>query len=194
MDRYKSWSGLNRQLQGLLCRPLRGRISYFLTRYHTVHNAYGRAAVRLDQKELVTFSWTEMYRQDRDAGELAVPVAWREEGDRESGEILYLKDKWNRNGTWCEMDFLDAALAFRNLPVRQALESEQYLIRMLAILDRRAGKRTLMQIGRQGSYRTYPQWLRQFYELRLEAEGLHVTAMPAGPAPDDRVRDTVRKK
>jgi len=53
MAHYKSWAGLRKQLEALLCDPLKGRVTYFLTRYHTVHNAYGRAAIRLDGKELL---------------------------------------------------------------------------------------------------------------------------------------------
>ena len=66
MKHYKSWAGLNKQLSQLLCAELKGRISYFLTRYHDVHNAYGRAAIRLDGRELVCFSWIEMYQQEAD--------------------------------------------------------------------------------------------------------------------------------
>jgi hypothetical protein len=66
MKHYKSWSGLNKQLSGLLCEPLKNRITYFLTRYHDVHNSYGRASIRLDGKELVNFSWVEAYKQERD--------------------------------------------------------------------------------------------------------------------------------
>ena len=44
MDHYKSWSGLNKWLNECLCEELKGRITYFLTRYHKVHDSYGRAA------------------------------------------------------------------------------------------------------------------------------------------------------
>ena len=64
MNHYKSWSGLNKQLAECLCDSLRNRVTYFLTRYHEVHNSYGRAAIRLDGKELAVFSWIDMYKQD----------------------------------------------------------------------------------------------------------------------------------
>ena len=40
-------------------------VTYFLTRYHKVHDSYGRAAILLDGKELVSFSWIEQYRQEQ---------------------------------------------------------------------------------------------------------------------------------
>ena len=52
MENYKSWSGLNKQLSEPPCDELKNRITYFLTRYHSVHDSYGRAASRLDGTEL----------------------------------------------------------------------------------------------------------------------------------------------
>jgi hypothetical protein len=52
-NHYKSWSGLNKQLTENMCEVLQGRVAFFLTRYHNVHNSYGRAAIRLDGKELI---------------------------------------------------------------------------------------------------------------------------------------------
>jgi hypothetical protein len=44
------------------------------------------------------------------------------------------------------------------------------LIRMFAVLDRRIGKRTLAKA--KESIAEQPLWLRQFYQLRITAEGL----------------------
>lgn len=163
MDRYKSWSGLNRQLQATLCDALKGRVSYFLTRYHTVHDAYGRAAIRLDGRELVVFSWVETYRQERDLAARYAP-----DGGKSWHELATeLKPRWDLGGTYSEMDFLDAALRFRKMRIRDALESENCIIRILAILDRRVGKRTLAKLRARGEYECCPDWVRQFYRLRL---------------------------
>lgn len=58
-------------------------------------------------------------------------------------------------------------LCCSSFSIHDALESENYIIKILAILDRRVGKRTLKQIAAEGAYRQYPAWVRQFYELRL---------------------------
>ena len=163
MDQYKSWSGLNKWLNDSLCGELKGRISYFLTRYHKVHNSYGRAAILLDGKELVCFSWIEMYRK-----EWAVDEVWRQ--DRSQSYLnLYdtMKPQWDANCTYCDMDFLNAVLGFRNLSIQDALNSDDYIIKILAILDKRVGKRTLQKIALAEGYKQYPAWARQFYELRL---------------------------
>lgn len=161
MNHYPSWSRLNRQLSDRLCDELKNRLSYFLTRYHKVHNSYGRAAIRLDNRELVCFSWIEMVHQEADLHEL-----WEETGawnDHDPG----LKNKWDADAAYCDMDFLAAATSFLQTPIKEALYSDNYIIRIFAIVDRRIGKRTLRKIRESGEFQNFPAWVRQFYDLRL---------------------------
>ena len=163
MDHYKSWSGLNKWLNACLCEELKGGITYFLTRYRKVHASYGRAAILLDGKELVCFSWIEQYRQEQ-------RVAAKHNEDRSKDWFgLYdeMQPAWNESCTLCEWDFLSAVLEYRNLSIQDALNSENYIIKILAILDKRVGKRTLQKIKEAEEYKKYPEWVRQFYELRL---------------------------
>lgn len=163
MDHYKSWAGLKKQLSEALCDALKNRVTYFLTRYHDVHNSYGRAAILLDGKELVCFSWIEMYYQERDI----TPLYDETPGLPYEELVEKMKPTWDANCTYCEMDFLEAVLKFRSMPIQEALESENYIIKVLAIMDRRVGKRTLSKILDDEAYKDYPAWVRQFYELRL---------------------------
>lgn len=162
MNHYKSWSGLNKQLTDCLCDSLSHRITYFLTRYHEVHNSYGRAAIRLDGKELAVFSWIDMYKQEND-----VHKQWEETGIWNS-DAPELKDRWEKDGILSEWDFLQAATDFLQMPIGEALISENCLIRIFAILDRRVGRRTIQQIQDSEEYKTFPEWVQQFYMLRFE--------------------------
>ena len=163
MDHYKSWSGLNKWLNECLCEELNGRITYFLTRYHKVHDSYGRAAILLDGKELVCFSWIEQYRQEQQ-----VAATHNEDRSKDWFELYEeMKPGWAENCTLCEWDFLSAVLEFRNLSIQDALKSEDYIIKILAILDKRVGKRTMEKIKEAEEYKKHPEWVRQFYELRL---------------------------
>ena len=169
MDHYfKSWSGLNKQLSAFLCDSLRERITYFLTFYHEVHNSYGRAAIRLDGQELVCFSWIEMYRQEYDVSEQYAKTGHYQPQPPE------LKEKWDQNCTYCNYDFLNAALIFLNQPVADSLLSEDYIQRILAVMDRRIGKRSLQKLFEAGEWKTYPGWVRQFFELRFHCEGIGI--------------------
>ena len=162
MNHYKSWSGLKKQLNECLCDPLKNRVSYFLTRYHEVHNSYGRASIKLDGKELAVFSWIDMCKQESDAHE-----RWKETGVYDS-DALELKNKWEKGGTLSEWDFLQAATDFLQMPIADALTCDNCLIRIFAILDRRVGSRTIKQIQDSEIYKTYPEWVQQFYTLRFE--------------------------
>lgn len=143
---------------------LKNRVDYFLARYHDVHNSYGRASIRFDGKELVSFSWVQMYMQEHD-----VNCRYKETGDWDY-EAPELKEKWNSAATFSDYDFLEAATDFLLLPVREALISDNYLIRAFAIMDKRVGKRTLEAIEKSGEYKSYPRWVRQFYELRMDVD------------------------
>ncbi|MBJ8349122.1 SF0329 family protein [Streptococcus zalophi] len=160
-NHYKSWSGLNKQLTDNICESLQGRISYFLTRYHDVHNSYGRATIRLDGEELVHFSWVAMYQQEADIND-----TWKETGKWDY-QNSSLKEKWDNEATFSDYDFLSAATNYLQLPIKDALESDNYLIKIFAILDRRVGKRTLEKIHKEEKYKSYPDWVQQFYRLRI---------------------------
>lgn len=163
MNHYKSWADLNKRLTGFLCDEYKGRLPYFLTRYHRVHNSYGRAAIRLDNREMVCFSWIEMYHKESDLHGI-----WEETGIwDESNQDL--KDQWDASATYHDMDFLTAATSFLQTPIMDALYSDNYIVRIFAILDKRVGKRTLRKIEAEGTYQKYPAWVKQFYDLRLGA-------------------------
>ncbi|MBR1692222.1 MAG: hypothetical protein IJ711_05530 [Lachnospiraceae bacterium] len=185
---YKSWKGLKKQLENFLCDSLRERITYQLARYHKVHNSYGKASICLDRKELAAFSWNELYEQDA-----AFDVKWREIQEEQQYENVIsminalsdteieelddsieqdLRKQWNESGTLNDTDFLDAAVRFCNRPIAESLVSEEYLLKVFAIMDKRLGKRTLSKMKSEGAYLSYPAWVKQFYELRFEVSGI----------------------
>ena len=57
------------------------------------------------------------------------------------------------------------------------MNDENAVVRMFAILDRRAGKHTLAKIALDTG--SQPAWLQKFYRLRLDSEGIrNVTLVP----------------
>lgn len=67
------------------------------------------------------------------------------------------------------MDFLAAALEFTDMPIRDALKSENSIIRILAVMDRRVGRRTLQGLDEN----SFPEWARIFYRLRISSATLN---------------------
>ena len=160
---FRTWSSLNKRLKESLCDELKERITYFYTRFREAHDAPHCAAIRLDGKELIRFKWINMYEQENDISELI------KQGIRLSFDKMdeMMKPKWDENGTYDGGDFFRSAAGFLNLSIADALVSEDYIVKILAILDKRVGKRTLEKIREAGEYQNYPDWVRQFYELRL---------------------------
>ena len=162
-SKYKSWSNLKKQMNDLLCDSLKGKISYFYTSYHEVHNAYGRATINYEKKELVAFSWVEMYKQEQEVSQLY------SEGKKVSYGEMETK-KWMPECKLCDADFINSLTIYLKTDIATALHSENYLLRVFAYMDRRVGKRTLVKI--KDEVEKLPEWVKQFYRLRCEADGI----------------------
>jgi len=166
-SRYKSWGNLKKQMHDLLCDSLKDKIDYFCTSYREVHNAYGRASINFSGKELASFSWVEMYRQEQDAVQLY------HERKREGKQVSYEeleKEKWMPEGTLCNTDFINSMTIYLKTDITESLHSDNYLLRAFAYMDRRVGKRTLEKIRDEAE--VLPHWVKQFYRIRCEAEGI----------------------
>ena len=166
----KSWSGIRKILeQDRLAPSLRGRVSYFITRYREAHDDQGRLAILVEGKELFKanpwssktgqwIDWHEVKKQfpSLDYTELATK-AWN----------LNLREGFGDCG-----DFYRAFEEYDTQDVEKSLISENPLVRAMAILDRRVGKRRLKRLMEQG-FSHEPQWLQAIYRLRLEAEEIN---------------------
>jgi len=88
------------------------------------------------------------------------------------------RDRWSKEneqliteGAASEHAFYYAFREYDTQSIEKSLESKYALVRVLAILDRRVGKRRLAGIKERG-FDGEPEWVQFFYRLRLEAEGL----------------------
>ena len=163
---YKSWSNLKKQMHDLLCDSLKDKISYFYTSYHKVHNSYGRATINYNKKEMVAFSWVEMYAQEREVSQLYA------EDKKVSYEEL-IEEKWMVECKLCDADFINAITIYLKTDIATSLSSDNYLLRVFAYMDRRVGKRTLIKI--KDDVEKLPDWVRQFYHIRCESDGIVFT-------------------
>lgn len=177
--KYKSWSNLKKQMNNLLCDSLKNKISYFYTTYHEVHNAYGRATINYMGKELIACSWNQGYEQHLDIIEQYkkmdnVPSAIEDyEGNTKAFKIAKAKaskEVWMPECKLCEHDFLVSITTYLDTNIETSINSDNYLLRAFAYLDRRVGKRTLVKI--KDEVEILPDWVKQFYNLRCEVDGI----------------------
>ncbi len=177
-----SWSGVRKKLeQDLLCPALRGRVQYFLTHYHGAPDDYGRFCVRVDGVEHVMANPYDYYvrgysreefrlKEERDIPERE----WTGKDMLHEAENQAVEDEVERqamdDGVF-EIWFVTRAIRqYTQSPIGESLTSDDPLVRMFAVLDRRAGKRTLAKLVSE--VEKQPEWLQFFYRLRLEAEGV----------------------
>lgn len=141
----QSWSGIRKRLEeDLLCEKLRGRVKYFITRYRESHDGeLSRFAISIDNNQIISGSgnwWDDFTINDIN------------------------------QGNFTTRNFSEALDFYLHNPIENSITSDNGLIRLLAILDRRIGKRTLDRL--KDTVSEQPEWLRPFYTLRLKAEGL----------------------
>jgi len=73
-------------------------------------------------------------------------------------------------GTFDQKVFYEAFGIFDNQSIEKSLVSKNPLVRILALLDRRLGKRRLLAL--EESMEQELDWVRAFYVIRMQAEGL----------------------
>lgn len=107
-----------------------------------------------------------MYAQEREVSQLY------KEGKNVSYDELE-KVKWIPECKLCETDFIHSLTIYLKTDISSSLNSDNYLLRVFAYMDRRVGKRTLIKINDE--IEKLPEWVKQFYSIRCEEEGIVFT-------------------
>lgn len=154
-----TWSGIRKKLeQEYLAESLRGRIQYFVTAYRESHDGdKGRAAILLDGKQILEGNTFQFYYH---------PSEWWSYGKTEPPATQQSLD-FGQLDQWM---FYRAFDEFDNQSIEKSLDSENLLVRVFAILDRRVGKRRLLAM--KDTIQSEPEWFKVFYFIRAEAEGV----------------------
>ena len=163
-----SWSGMRKYLeQEMLADSLRGRVRYGCTSYTGMDNCR-IFEVCIDGRQVKRFSWETVNSYFISHGYSGT--------EKPFGVSGYWQDFWsnmekypmNSRTEYTDGEFCNALKAYRNSDIQSSIRSSDPLVRMLAVLDRRLGKRSLERLKDEIS--SQPEWLRIFYELRLDSE------------------------
>lgn len=154
-----TWSKMRHKLENeYLADSLRGHIRYFATSYNKCPDHYGRAAILLDGQEILNGSYL---RRWSNADLLPNELRTRYHGQiMDNAAVEY--------GDFCQRCFYSAFNEFDNQSIEKSLESENMLIRIFAVLDRRVGKRKLEKI--KLTIEDEPEMFRKFYNIRMQFE------------------------
>ena len=167
-----SWSGMRKYLeQDMLANTIQGRIRYGCTTYVGMDGCR-IFEVCIDGVQVKRFSWETVNTYFIDNGYT--------QNSHPSGISEYWMEFWtllekyplDKRTEYTDEEFCEALETYRNQDIQDSINSVNPLVRMFAVLDRRVGKRTLKKI--YDKIDEQPEWLRQFYALRLDAENVTV--------------------
>jgi len=147
-----------------LAESLRGHISYFATSYSKSPDHEGRAAIRYDGKEVIKGgyyqNWTKAASFPKD----------EKYEKRISEEFAFMDDTAIKLGVFDQTCFYNAFDEFDNQSIEKSLYSDNLLVRIFAVLDRRVGKRKL--ISMKETIENEPDTFKEFFAIRMNAEGI----------------------
>ena len=160
-----TWSGIRKRMESeYLAESLNGHISYFATSYSRSPDHEGRAAIRYNGKEIIKgcyyYNWTKAESFPKD----------EKYERRMSEEFAFMDGTAIRLGVFDQTCFYKAFKEFDNQSIEKSLCSENLLVRIFAVLDRRVGKRKL--ISMKETIENEPDSIKEFFAIRINAEGI----------------------
>lgn len=158
-----TWSAIRHKLEKeYLADSLRGHIRYFATSYSKCPDHEGRASILLDGKEIISGSYYGCWKK--------FPLLPKDENFkiRMSYEFPLMDDIAVQFGQFDQRCFYRAFDEFDNQSIEKSLSSENALVRIFALLDRRTGKRRLLSM--KDSIKNDGEIFQMFFNIRAEAE------------------------
>ena len=168
-----SWSGMRKYLeQEMLAESLRRRVRYRCTRYVGMDNDH-LFEIFVDGRMIKRFSLETVRDHLARKGLIQKQSPTGYAGYWDGFLDAFFDTPPEQRNEYTDREFAEALGVYRNQDIQRSLASENPIVRMFAVLDRRVGKRTLEKL--KETINDQPDWLRYFYELRLAAEGMTVS-------------------
>lgn len=160
-----TWSGIRNKLETeYMALSLRGHIQYFATTYSKSPDHEGRAAIRYNGKEIIKGNYWNQYVK-------AHLFPKDDTYDRRMRESFpFIDNTALELGVFDQRCFYQAFEEFDNQNIDKSLSSDNLIVRIFAILDRRVGKRRL--ISMRNFMEDQPSVFQELYAIRVHHEGL----------------------
>ncbi|MDU2153694.1 MULTISPECIES: hypothetical protein [Veillonella] len=160
-----TWSGIRNKLETeYLALSLRGYIQYFATTYSKSPDHEGRASIRYNGKEIIKGNYWNQYVK-------AHLFSKDDTYERRMHESFPFVDNTALElGVFDQTCFYQAFNEFDNQSIDKSLVSDNLIVRIFAVLDRRIGTRRL--ISMRDFMEEEPPVFQKFYAIRMYHEGL----------------------
>jgi hypothetical protein len=146
------WSKLKSRIKDFICPELCDRIDFHLTSYRKSHDGADKVWITVDGEKVFSF---EHYPYERAEAE----AYWQKL------DTAQVKNHLQANEIHNPPDFGNAMRLYLDMPIAEALNSSNPIIKALAIIDRRTGKRTLESLEINESAHSL---VKDFYKLRID--------------------------
>ncbi len=162
-----SWSGMRKYLeQEMIADSLKNRIRYDCTTYKGMDD-WKVFEIYIDNKLFKRFSLETVNTYFIEYG--------CKENNEPFGKMEFWAEFWellektpiSKRTEYTDGEFCDALERYRNQEIQISINSDNPLVLMFALLDRRVGKRTLTKV--RNHIQKQPPWLNQIYRLRIDS-------------------------
>lgn len=185
-----AWSKEKQVLESFLCPALCGRVEYLATSYRYLPDKSGRCYITVDKKYVFNMSdgttgirWFRTEQEIKNDPDIEIPVndADIEAARRNTKGTVpedrliviarsrklseYAKEMLSAQAALSKSDFNEAANKFLSFSIEEGLESKDILLNVLALVDRRVGKKRLLNMAEVMKLK-HPV-VQYFYKLRL---------------------------
>lgn len=184
-----SWSKLKQQLEGFLSPALQGKVEYRAPAYRYLPDKSGICYISVDKKNILQMNdktnpiqWYQTELEIKNDPELHIPIsnddieAVRKDtkGPVPEDRLIVIarsrkgsehaKELLSAQASLSKSNFIVAANKFLTTPVEESLESHEILLNVLALVDRRVGKKRILNMSEKVKLK-HPI-VQYFYELR----------------------------
>ncbi|AIQ56167.1 SF0329 family protein [Paenibacillus borealis] len=184
-----SWSKLKQQLEGFLSPALAGRVEYRAPGYRYFPDKSGICYISVDKKSILnmgdksnTIRWYQTELEIKNDPELLIPVSKDDieavrqttKGPVPEDRLIVMarsrkstehaKELLAAQAALVKSNFIVVANKFLTTPIEESLESSDMVLNILALVDRRVGKKRILGMAEKVELK-HPV-VQYFYELR----------------------------
>ena len=184
------WSKLKQHLESFLCPALNGRVEYRATSYLYLPDKAGLCYIAVDKKNVLNMSdettiirWYQTELEIKNDPDIQIPINNEEiEAVRKDTKGMvpedrlkviarnrkiseYAKELLSAQSALSKSNFVVVANKFISTSIEESIESNDILLNILALVDRRVGKKRILNMSEKIKLK-HPI-VQYFYELRL---------------------------
>jgi hypothetical protein len=188
-ENYMTWSKLKQNLESFLSPALSGRVEYRATGYRYLPDKAGICYIAVDKKNVLNMSdittlirWYQTEQEIKNA-DIQIPihneeieVVRKETKGKVPEDRLqviargrkiseYAKELLAAQSSLSKSNFIIVANKFLSTSIEESLESKDILLNILALVDRRVGRKRILNMSEKMKFK-HPI-VQYFYELRL---------------------------